>query len=96
MDGLAIAAALGEMRRELEGGWIRSIYQPTRSLFVLRVFAGAKQTILISPRDASMHLTNLDIANPESPSTFVMQLRKHLKGGRIVSIVQRGWDRIVA
>lgn len=95
MDGLAIAASLREVREAVVGGFLRSIYQPTRSMFVLRVFAGCKQTILISPRDASIHLTSLDIVNPEVPSTFVMQLRKHLRGGRIASVAQRGLDRIV-
>jgi len=96
MDGLAIAAALNEMRSEIEDGWIRAIYQPTRSMFVLHVFSSKKRKLLISPRDASIHLTSLDIPNPEQPSTFVMQLRKHLKGGRITSVAQRGWDRIVS
>jgi len=95
MDGLAIAAALREIGTALEGGWVRAIHQPIRGTFILRIFSDAKHRLLLSPRDAAIHLTRLELPNPGQPSTFVMQLRKHLKGGRVVSVSQHGWDRIV-
>jgi len=95
MDGLAIAASLGELREAVEGGFIQTAHHPTRDAIVLRVSGSGKPRILISPRGASIHLTSLAIANPRQPSTFAMQLRKHLRGGRIVAVRQAGWDRVV-
>lgn len=95
MDGLAIAASLSEIRRAVEGGTVRSVYRPRDGLFLLHVYSGRPHRILISPRDASIHLTGLGMENPPSPSPFVMLLRKHLRGGRIRAIRQVGWDRIV-
>jgi len=95
MDGLAIAAALGELLVAVEGTGIRTVYQPARDLFVLRVSGRGSPRILIAPGEATVHLTSLDIPNPEAPSSFAMLLRKHLRGGRIESVRQVGWDRIV-
>lgn len=94
MDGLAIAVSLREVR-PAEGGFLRSIYQPTRSAFVLHVFAGGDLRILLAPRHAAIHVTELGLANPPKPSSFVMLLRRHLRGGRILAVRQRGWDRVV-
>ena len=94
MDGLAIAASLQEVR-VAEGGFVRSIYQPTRSTFVLHVFADRNRRILLAPRHAAVHVTELRLANPPEPGSFVMFLRRHLRGGRILAVRQRGWDRVV-
>ena len=95
MDGLAIAASLNELRPAAEGAFLRTVYRPSRGLFVFHVSGPAKRKILISPRASSIHLTTLDIPNPQEPSSFVMLLRKYLRGGRIEAIRQVGWDRVV-
>lgn len=95
MDGLAIAASLNEMREALEGAVIRGIYAPTRSIFVFHAFRGEKARLAVSPREAAIHLTSLDLPNPPTPAPFVMLLRKHIKNARIERIEQAGWDRVV-
>jgi predicted ribosome quality control (RQC) complex YloA/Tae2 family protein len=95
MDGLAIAASLREVRPAAEGGFVRSIYQPTRTTLVLHVFARQSRRILVAPRHAAIHVTELGLSNPPKPSPFVMLLRRHLRGGRILAVRQRGWDRVV-
>ena len=95
MDGLAIAASLREVRVAAEGGFVRSIYQPTRSTLVLHVFAGRKRRILLAPRHAAIHVTELSLTNPPKPGAFVMLLRRHLRGGRVLAVRQCGWDRVV-
>lgn len=95
MDGLAIAASLSELRRAVEGGFVRTAYQPTRDVVVLHVMGAEKSRILISPKDAAIHLTSLEFENPQRPSAFAMLLRKQLRGGRIMSIEQAGWDRVI-
>jgi len=94
LDGLAIAASLVEVRAAVEGGFVRSIYQPVRNAFVLHIFADRNRRILVAPRQAAIHLTALDIANPRNAGPFVMLLRRYLRGGRVVSVCQRGWDRV--
>lgn len=95
MDGLAIAASLWEWERVVLGASIRAIYQPERETFVLHLFAGRDLRLLVSPGEAAIHLTELDLPNPAKPSPFVMLLRKHLRGGRIVAVAQQGWERAV-
>jgi len=95
MDGLAIAASLREVQAAVEGGFVRSVYRPAKSTLVLHVYAGGNRRILLSPRNATIHLTELSLPNPAEPSPFVMLLRRHLRGGRIVSARQRGRDRVV-
>ena len=95
MDGLAIAASLTELRAAVEGGFVRSVYEPVQGMVVLHVFGDRKRRILISPKHSSLHATELDIANPDEPSTYAMLLRKHLRGGRIRRLRQAGLDRIV-
>jgi len=95
MDGLAIAASITEAKEAILGAVIRTIYQPGFATFVLHLFAGKNLRLLLSPGKATLHLTGLDLAYPQSPSPFAMLLRKHLRGGRIVDIEQSGWDRVV-
>ncbi len=95
MDGLAIAASITETKEAILGAVIRTIYQPEFATFILHLFAGKNLRLLLSPGKATIHLTSLDLAYPQSPSPFAMLLRKHLRGGRIVGIEQSGWDRVV-
>jgi predicted ribosome quality control (RQC) complex YloA/Tae2 family protein len=96
MDGLAIAASLVEVRRAAEGALVRSIHEPEPGVFLVRVYGTGAHAILLSPRTASLHVTRRSFRNPERPSSFVMQLRKHLRGGRIRSVQQQGWERTVS
>ena len=96
MDGLSIAASLVEVRRAAEGAVVRTVHEPQPGVFLLGVFGAGQHTILLSPRNADVHCTELSFRNPERPSSFVMQLRKHLRGGRIRSIHQTGWERALS
>jgi predicted ribosome quality control (RQC) complex YloA/Tae2 family protein len=95
MDGLAIAASLREWERAVLGASVRTIYQPEHETFVLHLFARKNLRLLVSPAAAAIHLTELDLPNPTRPSPFVMLLRKHLRGGRIVAVCQAGRERAV-
>jgi len=95
MDGLGIAASLSEMRQTVEGAFIQTVYQPARDLFVVHLSGIPEHRLLISPKDAAIQLTSREIPNPQTPSGFAMLLRKHLRGGRVVGLRQRGRDRVV-
>ncbi len=96
MDGLAIAASLKEIREATEGGFVRSIYRPTRHALIVHVYAERNHRILIAPRHAAIHLTELDLPNPAKPGAFAMLLRRHLRGAKLIGIRQHGWDRVVS
>ncbi len=96
MDGLSIAASLSEIAPRLTGGTIRSIYQPAKMQFLLKVFASGTHHLIVDLSDASVRVTERAAENPAEPSAFVMLLRKHLKGARIDGIMQRGLDRVVS
>lgn len=97
-DGIITRAMVTELRGELLHGKIDKIHQPTREELVFtvhtlkgnkRLFASAGST---APR---VHLIDESPGNPHSPSPFCMLLRKHLVGGRIISIEQKDCDRII-
>jgi predicted ribosome quality control (RQC) complex YloA/Tae2 family protein len=95
MDGLAIAASLVEVRRAAEGALVRTLHEPQPGIFLIGVFGAGEHTILLCPQAAEVYCTSRAFRNPERPSSFVMQLRKHLRGARIRSIRQADWERSV-
>jgi len=95
MDGLAIAACIGELRESLVDGVIQKIRQPTRDRVVLQVRGTQSHRLIIEPKAASLHRTTAEYESPQAPFSFLMLLRRHLRGGRITAIRQRGWDRVV-
>jgi predicted ribosome quality control (RQC) complex YloA/Tae2 family protein len=98
MDGLTIAASLAEIAPRITGSTVRAIHQPERSQFSLTLFTPGEGDVklLIDLREASVRITERTIDNPPTPSVFAMLLRKHLRGGRVTSLTQFGWDRAIA
>jgi len=95
MDGLSIAASLAEIAPRIAEGTIRTVYQPDKTQFVIRIFSGEDVRLVIDLGEASIRTALRDIENPAKPSTFVMFLRKHLRGSRIIALSQAGWDRVI-
>ena len=97
MDGLAIAAALSEIAPLIEGAQIQAVKEPTRGVIVLSLRTRSRSTVrlLMAPRHAALHLTELRFPPSHRASPFVMLLRKQLRGARIAEVRQDGWDRIV-
>lgn len=97
-DGLVMAAVRRELEREITGGRIERIYQPSPLEVLLVIHCqGQKWRLLLSahPQNARVHLTARARENPLSPPLFCMVLRKHLEGGRIQGIAQPGLERIL-
>jgi len=97
-DGLVMAAIRKELDGELLGGRIDKIYQPSPlEVHLLIHRPGTRARLLLSahPENARVHLTGRAKENPPSPPVFCMVLRKHLEGGRIKKILQRGLDRVL-
>jgi predicted ribosome quality control (RQC) complex YloA/Tae2 family protein len=98
-DGFTIHAICHELDRELCNARIDKIYQPEKDEIVMSIrtpSAGTTRLVLsANPRWARLHLSSEKRANPTSPPSFCMLLRKYLEGGKIKEIRQVGFERIV-
>ncbi len=96
MDSFDVAAAAVELDSMLRGARIDNIYQISHKMLLLK-FRGleAAPTYLILEAGRRFHLTSYDFKKPQKPSHFSMVLRKHLRNGRIKSIQQYEFERIL-
>ncbi len=82
----------------MRGGRIDRISQPFHDMVVFNLYnRGESYRLLISasPECARIHLTQKFFENPLKAPMFLMLLRKHLLGGRILDIRQVNGDRIL-
>lgn len=87
-----------ELDRTLAGGRIDRITQPDKDLVVFSVRTpGESHRLLVAagPSSTRMHLTRGAYESAEVAPMFLMLLRKHLAGGRILSIRQLLGDRLL-
>ncbi|MBO8159407.1 NFACT RNA binding domain-containing protein [Thermosyntropha sp.] len=98
-DGFTIKAICSELNEELLDARIDKIYQPEKDevILILRKYRGATCKLLISSNAqwARMHLSTEKKENPSLPPSFCMLLRKYLEGGKIKTIKQVDFERIV-
>ena len=98
LDAIALGAIAIELDDKLKDAKIEKIHQPERDeiLLVIKSFTGTyKLAISASGSNARMHLVDESKENPTAPPMFCMLLRKHLTGGRIISIRRMGYERVV-
>jgi predicted ribosome quality control (RQC) complex YloA/Tae2 family protein len=94
-------AYLYAVKQEIEpliGSRADKIHQPSRDelLIHLRSREGVRKLLISTAGDsARLHLTQVAIENPAAPPMFCMLLRKHLGGGKLVSVRQDGLERIL-
>ena len=97
-DAVFLSAVVEELEPVLTGSRIDKVQMPSRDLVVLQ-FHGSKGNgrLLLSASSNSprLHLTAAALENPAQPPMFCMLLRKHLSGGRIVSVTQPPMERLV-
>ena len=97
-DAIFLTAVTEELNRELPGARIDKIQQPERDavLLGLRTPAGNRKLLLsASSNHPRIHFTEEKYENPAQPPMFCMLLRKHLGGGRILSLTQLPMERSV-
>lgn len=98
LDALCLSGLVHELNTDLIGSKIDKIYQPGREEIILGLRApvgNVKLLLSASPNHPRPQLTKLTRENPDKPPMFCMLLRKHLTGGRLVSIEQPHLERIV-
>ncbi len=98
LDGICLAVILNELRENYIGARVEKISQPSRDTVIisLRCKAGNKKLLISSAAvGARLHFTEKSPENPQTPPMFCMLMRKHLTGGRLTSVRQMGFDRVV-
>lgn len=97
-DGIVICNLVYELNQKLIDGRISKITQPEPDELLLTIKNKKESYKLLLSASASLPLLYLTETNKPSPITapnFCMLLRKHISGGRIISITQPKLDRIV-
>ncbi len=97
-DGLFAGVIARQLNRELIGAKIEKIHQPEPDEIVMQLHCnGRRKKLLISvaSTSASVYFTEQNIENPPTAPAFCMLLRKHIQGGRIVSVSQIQTERII-
>ncbi|MBS6396052.1 MAG: NFACT family protein [Clostridiales bacterium] len=98
LDGITIACMAHELNEKLSGGRISKIAQPESDELLLTVKSQQGNFRLLLSASASLPLVYITESNKPSPLTapnFCMLLRKHISGGRIISITQPSLERIL-
>ena len=97
-DGLVTNSIVRELKNRISDGKINQVYQPERDEIVIGIRTFEQNYRLLLSASASnprAHLTESKKENPITAPLFCMILRKHLCGGKIVSVEQDGFDRVV-
>ena len=98
LDGLVIANLTYDLDTALSGGRVQKIYQPENDALVFTIKNNRNTYRLLLSANASLplvYLTEETGANPMTAPGFCMLLRKHLNGGKILSVTQPGMERIL-
>ena len=97
-DALFLTAVRRELEGSLTGCRIDKVQQPQRDTLILSMrgaAGGGRLLLTASPNHPRIHLTNEPAENPAQPPMFCMLLRKHLTGGRLVSMQQPEMERLL-
>jgi len=99
LDGLTLHAAAHELNTLLAGGKIDKIGQAENDEILLSIRSNQKNYKLLMSANSSNPRIYLvkeyKKENPMKAPMFLMILRKHIGGGRIVSVSQNGFDRSI-
>ena len=99
LDAVFLTALTRELNESLPGARIDKIQQPERDTVLLQLrspAAGNRRLLLsASPNHPRLHYTEARWENPAQPPMFCMLLRKHLAGGRVISLRQLPMERAV-
>ncbi len=97
-DGITVSCLRKELSEKLSGGRITKIVQSEADELLLTIKNNGEQYRLLLSASASLPLVYLTTQNKPAPMTapgFCMLLRKHIGGGRILSVTQPSLERIL-
>ncbi len=97
-DTVCIKKLTEELSKALTDGRIDKIHQPEKDELIISVRTKErtyKLTLSASPNNPRIHFTELSKENPKTCPMFCMLLRKHLSGGKILSVRQAPGERVI-
>ncbi|MCD8295864.1 MAG: NFACT family protein [Clostridia bacterium] len=97
-DAYTLKYVAKDLSALLPGGKITKISQPERdtlTLYIYTLFGGFKLEICIFPKFRRISLTSRDIKSLDTPSSFLMLVRKHLQGAKLLACGQIPCERIM-
>ena len=98
LDGIAVRALVHEFSRALEGARVDKVHQPEKDevTITFRSKGGSYKLLLsASASNPRAHFTQVSKKNPMTAPMFCMLLRKHLSSGKIVKVIQPGFERCI-
>jgi len=98
LDSVALSMLRSEIENKIKDGRIDKIHQPEKdelSISVRTYRDSYKLVVSASPSNARVHFTDSFKENPKVAPMFCMLLRKHLGGGKILSVSQPDFERIL-
>ena len=97
-DGIVTRTMVRELQDKILFGKIEKVYQPEADELVFHIHTrNGNVKLLASAGSAHARVCFIteNPVNPPAPLAFCMLLRKHLQGGRITDISQKGSERII-
>ncbi len=98
LDAIAVRCIVKELSETITGGRIDKISQPERDELVLSIRTlteNHRLALSASPSNPRVHFTKISKKNPAAAPMFCMLLRKHIGSGKIISVTQDGFERII-
>lgn len=99
-DALTTAAMVDELQATLAGGKVQDVVLVDPLSLGLEVYAQhERQYLLLSAQPANARVQRLTVKprrGPESPLPILLLLRKYARGGRLLGVKQRDFERIIA
>lgn len=97
-DGLVIYTLAEEMRDRLTTARVDKIYQPDPETVTVAMRGRGENIHVLFSANAQhprVHFTGEKFINPPHPPAFTMLLRKYLTSGRVLEILQPGFERVL-
>lgn len=97
-DGSVVSSIVHELNNKLVNGKIDKVYQPEKDELIISVRSYRETYKLLLSASSTyprVHITEKNKSNPTVPPSFCMLLRKHLLGGRITSVRQPEFERVI-
>jgi len=95
MSGIDVRAMAAELREKLPL-WIDKVYQFDSRTLAIRINGENKaKYLMLIEAGRRIHLVQNTPEPPKNPPHFAMLLRKHISGGKVLSIRQQGLNRVI-
>lgn len=98
LEGIALTRLARELNNKLQGARIERVFQVDRYSFIMNVRGfgeSFKLHIALHPDKPALFFDSNPPENPDTPTGLCMLWRKHLEEGKIATIEQVGFDRVI-